>query len=243
MGPPQRITPLRTVGNPTERTVYGMSRTTVAAMSGPLRVLRVLAAAGAGYVLGATSTADFVASRVGSGHDLTAEGTGNPGAMNASHVLGKKWGAVVMAADVGKATAAGRVGTTLAGDLGAHVATTAAVVGHCYPPGRPGGKGVAASLGQVIATFPSYLLIDIGVALGTSSLPWFRQRTRAATMVASATWVGCGLVWWKRKLPNPGGVSPTAALPIAAAVSSVVIAMRFRSETERVAAYEEGTEL
>ncbi len=199
-----------------------------------------MASAGVGYALGASPSAALVASRVGAGHELTEEGTGNPGAMNASHVLGKKWGAAVMAADVTKAAGAGRIGTALAGDVGAHVATTAAVVGHCHPPGRPGGKGVSASLGQVIATFPSYLPIDVVVAVGTSALPWFRQRTRAATTVASMTWVGCGVLWWKRKLPNPGGVTPTVALPIAAAVSSVVIALRFRSEIERVAAFEEG---
>lgn len=202
---------------------------------------RLVAVAGAGYALGAAPSARFVASRVGRGHDLTAEGTGNPGAMNASHVLGKQWGAVVMATDVGKAAVAGRLGRAIGGDLGAHVATTAAVVGHCYPPGRPGGKGVSASLGQVIATFPAYLPTDIGVAVGTSALPWFRQRTRVATSVASVAWVGCSFLWWRRKLPNPGGVTPTAALPIAAAVSSVVIAMRFSAETDRVAAYEEET--
>ena len=206
-----------------------------------MRVLRVMAAGGVGYALGATPSATLVASRVGNGHDLTAQGTGNPGAMNASHVLGKRWGAVVMAADVSKATTAGRVGSALAGDLGAHVASSTAVIGHCYPPRRPGGKGVSASLGQVIATFPVYLPIDVAVAVATSALPWFRQRTRVATTIASATWVGCGFLWWKRKLPNPGGVTPTVALPIAAAVSSVVITMRFRAEAEQVAAYEETT--
>ncbi len=199
-----------------------------------------MAAGGVGYVLGAVPNATLVASHVGAGHDLMSEGTGNPGALNASHVLGKRWGAAVMAADVSKATAAGRLGTALAGDLGAHVAATAAVMGHCYPPGRPGGKGVSTSLGQVIATFPAYLPIDVGVAVGTAALPWFRHRTRAVATVASATWVGCSFLWWKRKLPNPGGVTPTAALPIAALVSSAVIAMRFRAETEKVAAYEEG---
>ena len=232
---------MRTVGNPTERTVYGIQRTTVASMSGPMRVLRVMAAGCAGYALGATPSAGLVASRVGEGNDLSAQGTGNPGAMNASHVLGRRWGAAVMAADVSKATTAGKVGSALAGDLGAHVATSAAVVGHCYPPGRPGGKGVSTSLGQVIATFPVYLPIDVAVAAATSALPWFRQRTRVATTMASATWVGCSFLWWKRKLPNPGGVTPTAALPIAAAASSVVIAMRFRAKAEQVAAYEETT--
>jgi glycerol-3-phosphate acyltransferase PlsY len=209
-------------------------------MSGPMQTLRVVAAGGVGYALGAMPGAKLIASRVGAGHDLTAEGTGNPGAMNASHVLGKRWGAAVMAADVSKAAAAGRLGTVLAGDLGAHVAATAAVAGHCYPPGRPGGKGVSTSLGQVIATFPAYLPIDVGVAVGTSALPWFRQRTRVATTTASVAWVGCSFLWWKRKLPNPGGVTPTAALPIAAAVSSAVIAVRFRADAEKVAAYEKG---
>jgi acyl phosphate:glycerol-3-phosphate acyltransferase len=196
---------------------------------------RFFAAGLAGLVLGNLPSADL-AGRL-TGHDLGSEGTGNPGAMNASHVLGKKWGTVVVAADIGKGLLAARVGNRLAGPTGANLASTLAVAGHCHPVGRRGGKGVATSVGQVAGTFPVYLPVDIGVGVATAALPFFRQRTRTATSVASVTWVGFAALWWRRGLRNPGGVTPTAALPIAAIASSVVIARRFATEVGRVESY------
>lgn len=189
-----------------------------------------------GYVAGNLPSADLAA-RAAGGADLRTAGTHNPGAMNAAHVLGRKWGLAVSAADIGKGAVAARVGRRLAGPLGANVAATMAVVGHCFPVGRRGGKGVATSIGQVGATFPAYLPLDIGVAAATSALPFLRQRTRVATSVASTIWVGCATLAWRRRFSNPGGVEPTAALPLAALASSLVIAARFAAEVEHVDAY------
>ncbi len=196
---------------------------------------RLFAAGAAGYAIGNFPSADLAA-RV-AGADLRSEGTSNPGAMNASHVLGKKWGLAVTAMDIGKGALAARVGGRLAGPAGANLASSAAVSGHCFPFGRTGGKGVAASIGQVVGTFPSYLPVDIGVAIATSALPFFRQRTRVATMVASATWIGCSLAWWRRGMSNPGGVTPTVSLPLAALASSALIALRFATEVDKVDAF------
>lgn len=196
------------------------------------RPLRTLAAGLFGYVVGMLPSADLAASVAGG--DVRNAGTGNPGALNTHHVLGPRWAVAVSAADVGKGVAAARVGGVLAGSAGANLAATAAVAGHCFPLGRRGGKGVATSVGQVVATFPAYLPIDIGVAAATSVVPFFRQRTRVATSVASATWVGCSVACWRAGYRNPGGVRPTVALPLAAVASSAVIAARFRTEAGRV---------
>lgn len=200
-----------------------------------ISVPRVLLAGLAGYALGAVPSAD-IAARI-HGVDLRALGTGNPGAMNASHVLGMAWGAAVSVGDVGKGVAAARVGAALAGPTGANVASSAAVAGHCFPIGRTGGKGVATSVGQVIGTFPAYLPVDAAVGYATTRLPGVRQRTRTATAVASATWIAAATAAWLRGWPNPGGVRPTAALPLAAAVSAAVIAVRFATEVDKVEAY------
>lgn len=196
------------------------------------RPLRTVAAGLAGYVLGTFPSADLAAGAAGG--DVRGSGTGNPGAMNTHHVLGPRWALAVTAADVSKGVAAARVGRALAGPAGANLASTAAVAGHCFPPRRRGGKGVATSVGQVVGTFPMYLPIDIAVAAATSALPVFRQRTRMATSVASAVWVGCSVACWRTGYRNPGGVRPTMMLPLAAAASSVVIAVRFRAEAGRV---------
>ncbi|MEZ5247061.1 MAG: glycerol-3-phosphate acyltransferase [Acidimicrobiales bacterium] len=198
--------------------------------------MKIVAAALVGYAAGNLPSADLAA-RAAGGADLRTEGTHNPGAMNAAHVLGRTWGLAVSAADIAKGAAAARVGRRLAGPAGANAAATAAVVGHCFPVGRRGGKGVATSIGQVVGTFPSYLPVDMAVAGATSMLPFFAQRTRTATMVASATWVACATVAWRRHFRNPGGVAPTASLPLAALVSSLVIAVRFAAEAEKVAGF------
>jgi acyl phosphate:glycerol-3-phosphate acyltransferase len=191
---------------------------------------RLAAAAATGYLAGTVPSAD-VASRLATGGatDLRETGSGNPGAANAIKVLGAGWGYAVMAADVGKGALACAAGRRIAGDAGAHVAGTAAVVGHCFPVwnGFRGGKGVATSAGQCLATFPAYTAIDLGVAAATASSPRWKQRAFAATGVASACWVGGATLWWRRGWPNLWGPAPSAGLPAAAAASSAVILYRF----------------
>jgi glycerol-3-phosphate acyltransferase PlsY len=198
--------------------------------------IRLTLASAVGYALGNVASASVAQRLAGGDHDLTDEGTGNPGGANAANVLGREWGAAVTIADIAKATIAARVGRRLAGAHGANVAATAAVVGHCHPVGRPGGKGVAASIGQVIGTVPGYLPLDALTAGATSRLPFFRHRTRAATTAGSIVWVATTTAWWRRRWPNPGGPPATWSLPVGAAVSSAVIAARFRAEADRVEA-------
>lgn len=191
--------------------------------------VRLVGAALLGYLLGTLPSAD-VAVRLSGRRDvdLRAHGTGNPGAANALVVLGKRWGYAIMAADIAKGAAACLGGRRLAGGDGAHVAGPAAVVGHCFPVwnGFKGGKGVAASAGQCLATFPAYFPVDLAVAWAGSASRW-RARTFAATAVASAAWVAAALVWWLRDWPNGWGPRPSAGLPAAAAASSAVILYRF----------------
>ena len=190
-------------------------------------MLEVLASAATGYLLGTVPCAD-TAARLATGGltDLRLAGTGNPGAVNAMHVLGAGWGWGILAADATKGAVACVAGRRLGGSTGAHVAGTAAVVGHCFPVwnGFRGGKGVAVSLGQCTATFPAYLPVDLGVAWAVGK---WKGRTFPGTAAASATWVAAGVVWWRRGWPNGWGPPPTAALPISAAVSSGVILYKF----------------
>jgi glycerol-3-phosphate acyltransferase PlsY len=191
---------------------------------------RLAGAALLGYLAGTLPSADIATRLVaGDDTDLRDEGSGNPGATNAGAVLGYGWGLGVMAADVGKAAVACGVGQRMAGADGANVAGAAAVVGHCYPVthGFQGGKGVAASVGQCAVTFPAYVPIDVGVALATAVLPWWRQRAFATIVVSSAFWVGGGVLWWRKGWPNLYGPRPSASLPAAAAVSSLVIISKF----------------
>lgn len=190
---------------------------------------RLVATAALGYLAGSIPSAD-IASRVAAGGtvDLRTAGSGNPGGANAAAVLGPRWGYAVMGADIAKSAGACRLGGRVAGPAGSHLAGTAAVVGHCFPvwSGFRGGKGVACSVGQCLATFPAYFPIDIAVAAATASGPW-RQRAFAASTVASATWVLAAVLWWRRRLPTGWGPEPTAHLPAAAAASSAIVFYRF----------------
>lgn len=189
-----------------------------------------MTAVAAGYLIGTFPTADLVARRWSRGTvDLRASGSGNPGSANAAAVLGARAGATVLAGDIAKGALASALGAAVAGPLGAHAGSTAAVVGHCYPvwTGFRGGKGVATSIGQCLATFPAYFPIDAAVGVATAAMPWWRRRAFGATMVSSVCWVVGGAVWWRRGWPNAWGPAPSAALPVASAISSLVIAQRF----------------
>jgi glycerol-3-phosphate acyltransferase PlsY len=140
-----------------------------------------------------------------------------------------------MAADVAKGVAACAWGTKSAGDVGAHVAGVAAVAGHCYPPWSRfrGGKGVATSFGQCVATFPAYAPLDAALATAVARIPGLRRPALVSVAVSSGAWVLAGVLWWRRGLPNLWGPRPTAALPVASAATVLVIASRAISSLRR----------
>ena len=96
----------------------------------------LLAAGVLGYLIGSFPTADLVSRYVtrhngDAGVDLRAAGSGNPGAVNAATVLGRKWGLLVFVGDTVKGIAACLIGRATGGDNGAYLAGTTAVAGHC----------------------------------------------------------------------------------------------------------------
>jgi glycerol-3-phosphate acyltransferase PlsY len=195
-----------------------------------MRNFRLLVAAGLGYLLGTVPSADIVSRIASAGHvDLRASGSRNPGAMNAGRLLGATPGRVVTVADVGKGYAACATGNVVAGGLGAHIAGVAAVVGHCYPAwnGFDGGKGVATSFGQCLYTFPVAAPLDLALAIGVARVPGLRHAGLVSTAVASGTWLLLSLVWWRRRLPNSWGPTPSRALFVANCATVGVIASRF----------------
>ncbi|MEO7555047.1 MAG: glycerol-3-phosphate acyltransferase [Acidimicrobiales bacterium] len=201
------------------------------------RAGRIGAAGLVGYLAGTIPSADIAARlATASTVDLRASGSGNPGGANAVALLGRGWGGGVIAADIAKAAVGCGVGRRIAGPAGANAAGAAAVIGHCYPAWtgfRGGGKGVACSAGQCLATFPAFFPLDLAVAWGSASRRW-RARAMAGTAISSLVWVAAATLWWRRRWPNLWGPEPTAALPLAAAASSVVIMHRFVSARSAV---------
>ncbi len=120
-----------------------------------------------GYFLGAISFAVIVAR--GQGVDIFKEGSGNPGATNVKRVLGAKWGNTVFALDALKGfIAAGWPLLAYGGDNRlAVIGLIAAILGHSFSIFLKfrGGKGVATTIGGLLALMWAVLLIGLVIWL------------------------------------------------------------------------------
>jgi glycerol-3-phosphate acyltransferase PlsY len=127
-----------------------------------------------------------------------------------------------------KGAAAGFIGRAIVEPAGAYAAATAAIAGHIVPVwsrGR-GGKGVATSAGACAAVFPAYFPIDAAIAATAAVSACNAER---AIWISSAAWVAAALVWWRRRLPNAWGPTPTAGLPLFALAGAAMILAKFRA--------------
>ncbi|MFP5257036.1 MAG: glycerol-3-phosphate acyltransferase [Acidimicrobiia bacterium] len=106
------------------------------------------------YLLGTFPTAILVGRR--RGRDVTAEGSGNPGASNALRTMGRRAGAAVLLGDLGKGAVAAGVGLLAGRGVGV-ACGLAAALGHVAPVTRRfrGGKGVATAAGMAAVLVPT----------------------------------------------------------------------------------------
>ncbi len=111
------------------------------------------------YLLGTFPSATMVA-RTG-GHDVLAEGSGNPGASNVVRLMGWRAGLLVMVLDFAKGAVAAGAGLALWGRGGAWILGVGAVLGHVFPATRRfrGGKGVATAGGALVVLYPLVVVI------------------------------------------------------------------------------------
>jgi glycerol-3-phosphate acyltransferase PlsY len=118
-----------------------------------------------GFVLGSIPSGYLVGRA--KGIDIRKHGSGNIGSTNVLRTLGKGPGYLVFACDALKGISAVllayRIFPTL-GDLGAIVAAVGCILGHNFTPwlGFRGGKGIATSLGVLIALLPLASMIVLG---------------------------------------------------------------------------------
>lgn len=113
------------------------------------------------YLLGNISTSYIIAKKI-AGIDIRTKGSGNAGSTNVLRTLGKKAGIMTFLGDVLKGVAAVLVACLVAKfmpvDLmtAKYVAVVGVVAGHNWPAflGFRGGKGVATSLGAMLAVHP-----------------------------------------------------------------------------------------
>ncbi|MEZ5171794.1 MAG: glycerol-3-phosphate 1-O-acyltransferase PlsY [Acidimicrobiia bacterium] len=136
------------------------------------------------YLLGTFPSAELVARRAG--HDVSAEGSGNPGASNVFRILGWRAGLLVFALDLGKGLLPALAGLLLDGRGGAFALGIAAVVGHVFPATRrfKGGRGVATAAGVMLVVYPLIALCLAAVWLIVAY--GFRKASVASLLITVA---------------------------------------------------------
>ena len=183
------------------------------------------------YLIGTLPSAD-IASRLASGgaRNVRAEGSGNPGALNAASVLGKKWGVLVLLADFSKGLLAARLGHALGGDVGMAIAAVAVVLGHCAPVWSRfhGGKGIATTGGVLIAAFPLGSPIIIGALAVTV---FTTKSTQKAAYAAGVALVAMSAFWSVQHYGDAWGIRGSASLFVMAIAVTAIVITRFASTT------------
>lgn len=169
-----------------------MSQMTWPAM-GEVNWPAVVVAGAASYALGSLSPA-AAAARL-RGVDLRGSGSGNPGATNAARAMGVKVGVVVGALDVAKGFAPVMFFNQYGQPCG-EVAGLAAALGHVTSPllkGR-GGKGVATSLGAILAIEP---LWAVPVLAGFGATVGLTHQVGIGSVVGSVTLLPTSFLIWR----------------------------------------------
>ena len=118
-------------------------------------VLRYALCAVIAYLLGNFTTGVYV-TKWFSNLDIRKVGSGNPGTTNVLRTLGWLPSALTLLGDVLKGLLGGWIGYWIAGEMGARIGGAFAVAGHNWPMFAKfkGGKGIAASLGAILAIEP-----------------------------------------------------------------------------------------
>lgn len=142
------------------------------------------------YLIGTFPSAVLIArSR---GLDITASGSGNPGASNINRLMGKRFGILVFVLDALKGSVSVVAGYFTAGYAGALTLLCAAILGHVFPVTRrfKGGKGVATTGGGVLTLYPLIGLAMLALWLTVT------KTTKKASLGSLAIAIGfpCGQV-------------------------------------------------
>lgn len=169
-----------------------------------------------GYLLGCSNMATYLAKA--KGVDISAGGSGNPGASNATILMGWRAGILVAVHDAGKALLAVIIGKLLFPDArGVDVVAGAACVsGHIFPLffKFKGGKGFASYIGMILALNWEFALIIIaaviivtilfdylviGTTLTVVSLPIYLFFTSAGWIAVLASCIATAVIIYKHR--------------------------------------------
>jgi glycerol-3-phosphate acyltransferase PlsY len=161
-------------------------------------LFEVVAATVAAFLIGAVNPATILATILGK--DLRHAGSGNPGATNAGRVLGARWGVVVGVLDVLKGLLPVLLAEHFLGTVTALWVGLAVVLGHIWSPflKGQGGKGVATSLGAILAVQPWF---GVGMLVVFGLLVWRMRWVAGASVSACLLLLVLGVLTWFQWVP------------------------------------------
>lgn len=194
----------------------------------PLEVIAVIVV---GYLLGAISFAVIIAKN--NGVDIFSEGSGSPGATNVKRTIGKRAGNLCFALDAGKGFIA--AGWPLLPTFGLQsdtailsiIGLAAAIIGHSFSVfiRFKGGKGVATTMGGLLAMMPLVLV--------TGLLVW-------AAVFYTSRYVSLASILFGISLPITAAISGKGMpLIVFCILLAVLIVVRHKANIKRLLA---GTE-
>ena len=148
-------------------------------------VLRCILAGVIGYLLGNISSGYLVSKAYGL-RDIRKHGSGNSGTTNVLRTLGWLPSVLTLVGDCLKGYVACLIGRALAGDLGMLIGGACAILGHDFPAlmGFRGGKGIATSLGLIIAIDPRMAVALLVVQIVAVALTRYMSIASLITTVA-----------------------------------------------------------
>jgi glycerol-3-phosphate acyltransferase PlsY len=161
-----------------------------------VRMIAVALCVPLAWLLGTFPSAELVARA--KGRDITAEGSGNPGASNVARLLGWRYGAIVLLLDFAKGALAAGAGLWIGGRPGAYVLGIAAVVGHMFPLYRKGGKGIATGGGWLVVLFPVIVVILAVVWVVVARV--FKKASLASLLITVLFPIAAAIAgydWWE----------------------------------------------
>lgn len=138
-----------------------------------------------GYLLGNIPSGVLIAKGYGVA-DIRKHGSGNTGTTNVLRTLGWLPSVLTLVCDCLKGYGACLLGRWLGGDLGMLLGGIFAILGHDFPVfmGFRGGKGIATSLGLIIAISPWLALAELAVQIIAVALTRYMSIASLITTVA-----------------------------------------------------------
>ena len=148
-------------------------------------VWKTILAAVIGYLLGCIPSGVLISKAFGI-RDIRKVGSGNSGTTNVLRTLGWLPSVLTLVCDCLKGYVACLIGKQLGGDLGMLTGGICAILGHDFPVfmGFKGGKGIATSLGLIIAINPWLALALLAVQIIAVALTRYMSVASLITTVA-----------------------------------------------------------